>query len=110
MIGMTKEEKKAIGQLIWYKQLFNNGYCKDCNELCSSGASIPSIDLANSIATVLNLIQRQDRQIDLMADTILEDTLKLDTYWCNGCSKTIDCPYKNPKDCIKQYFVEQKEV
>ena len=97
MIGMTKEEKKAIGQLIWYKQLFNNGYCKDCNELCSSGASIPSIDLANSIATVLNLIQRQDRQIDLMAEHIER-----------GCD--FDSRIQT-KEQIKQYFTEQaKEV
>lgn len=63
------------------------------------------VDLLESI------IERKDRQIDLMADTILEDTLKLDTYWCNGCFKTAECPYKKPKDCIKQYFKKQvKEV
>lgn len=57
------------------------------------------------------MLEQKNRQIDLMADTILKDTLKLDTYWCNGCSKTIECPYKNPNKCIVQYFVEKaKEV
>ena len=57
------------------------------------------------------MLEQKNRQIDLMADTILEDTLKLDTCWCNGCSKTIECPYKNPNECIVQYFANQaKEV
>ena len=68
------------------------------------------------IKTILNLIQKQqeeinkkDKQIDLMAETILEDTFKLDTYWCNGCSKTGECSYEHPKHCIKYYFEKQAE-
>lgn len=64
-----------------------------------------------AIQKIKNLIQKKDKQIDLMAETILEDTEKLDTYWCNGCFKTAECSYKNPNECIKQYFEKQaKEV
>lgn len=106
---MTEEEKEAIEYFTKRMDI-----CLENADICDeNNFDEEAICLRKEralIEIVLNLIQRQDRQIDLMADTILEDTLKLDTYWCNGCSKTIDCPYKNPKDCIKQYFVEQKEV
>lgn len=52
-------------------------------------------------------IEKKDKIIDVMAETILEDTEKLDTYWCNGCFKTAECPYKNPNKYIKQYFEKQ---
>ena len=56
-------------------------------------------------------LKEKDKIIDLMAETILEDTIKLDTYWCNGCSKTAECPYEYPKECIIKYFEKQaKEV
>lgn len=105
---MIEEEKEAIEKLeSWREFIINN-----------KGKVNRANDIKFYLRTVLNLIQKQqeeieqkDRQIDLMADTILKDTLKLDTYWCNGCSKTIECPYKNPNKCIVQYFVEQaKEV
>lgn len=95
---MTEEEKKAIEYLT-----------KDLKKADMLEMTVHTDN--ESLRVVLNLIQRKDRQIDLMADTILEDTLKLDTCWCNGCSKTIECPYKNPNECIVQYFANQaKEV
>jgi len=65
---MTEEEKKAIEQLLWYKKLFDKGYCEDCNELCSSGASIPSKDLSKQIEVILNLIQKQQEKIKKLKD------------------------------------------
>lgn len=42
-----------------------------------------------------------------MAETIVEDTNKSGTFWCNGCLET--CKYSSVKDCIKQYFERKVE-
>lgn len=63
---MTEEDKKAITQILWYKNLFDKGYCQDCNELCSSGAAIPSKDLSNSIEAVLNPIKSKQKEIEIL--------------------------------------------
>lgn len=56
------------------------------------------------ITEALDLIEKQDKIIDEMAKTILEDTIKLDTFWCNGCTKVSRCPYNSIEECIKEYF------
>ena len=68
-------------------------------------------NLANDIETVLNMlkekdkkIEKKDRQIKLMAQTILENTSKLKTFWCNGCTQIANCPYKEAVDCIEDFF------
>lgn len=59
----------------------------------------------NAIETVLNLLEKKDKQIDLMAEYIskidIEEDIciknKTNPDWCNE-------DYTNCKDCIKQYF------
>lgn len=66
--------------------------------------------------TILNMlkekdkkIEKKDRQIKLMAQTILEDTSKLKTFWCNGCTQIANCPYKEAVDCIEDFFERKSE-
>lgn len=54
-------------------------------------------------------IEKKNKQIDLMAETIFDDTIKLKTFWCNGCTEIKECPYEEPKKCIKQYFERRIE-
>ncbi len=103
---MTEEEKEAINRLEDYEDL-----------------SLFPVNMREDFRIISRLIQNQeymiqeqqeeikkkDKQIELMAKAILEDTKELDTFWCNGCFKTVECPYKNPKECIKQYFKKQVE-
>ena len=42
-----------------------------------------------------------------MADTILEDSEKLGTYWCNGCLKVSECEWEHPRYCIINFFKEE---
>lgn len=85
---MTEEEKKAIW---WLEEVV-----ADKEEYKKTHAWVGSVTL-DYIETLLNLIQRQDRQIDLMAEHIEK-----------GCD--FDSRIQT-KDCIKQYFAEQaKEV
>lgn len=58
---------------------------------------------------ILNLIQKQQKVIDEMTETIIEDTAKLDTLWCNGCLKLSECPHKEIKQCVIQYFENKVE-
>ena len=58
---MTEEEKKAIEKLKSYKELFSKGYCEDCNELCAID-NFPSKDLENNIDTLLNLIEKLQKE------------------------------------------------
>lgn len=116
---MSEEERKAITQLLWYKNLFNKGYCEDCNELCSSGASVPSKDLSKSIEIILNLIQSKQKEIE-KKDKIV-DELEDIFYNYQLCEYEItDCTYRKCdyiaddeippcKDCIKQYFEKKVE-
>ncbi len=119
------EEKKAIGQLIWYKQLFDNGYCKDCNELCSSGATNPNEDLSKSIEILLNLIQKQqaelaekdreikkkDKIINLMSEYLA--SIDFDQHCAEVPDICMGCPKEDDLDgymqCIKQYFERKVE-
>ncbi len=126
---MSEEENKAIMQLLWYKKLFDKGYCENCNELCSSGASIPSQDLSKQIEVVLNLIQKQQEEIeklnyikrnfdyvvqketekkDKIIDLILQDLMA-----CGGLD-FIDIGnsngnFKEDKQKLKQYFEKKVE-
>lgn len=55
-------------------------------------------------------IKKKDKIIDEMAKNILEDTVKLDTFWCNGCFKLKECPFENrAEQCIKNWYVEKVE-
>ena len=63
------------------------------------------------LETVLNMlkekdkkIEKKDRQIKLMAQTILENTSELKTFWCNGCTQIDNCPYKEAVNCIEDFF------
>ena len=63
------------------------------------------------LETVLNMlkekdkkIEKKDRQIKLMAQTILENTSELKTFWCNGCTQIANCPYKEAVNCIEDFF------
>ncbi len=94
---MTEEEKKAIEYLT-----------KDLKKADMLEMTVHTDN--ESLRVVLNLIQRKDRQIDLMAEelsifnhlSMCEDCEKI----CENDYKYTDCDY-----CIKQYFAEQaKEV
>ena len=120
---MTEKEKEKIDKTIQSFRNFIKSKENEQDKLCENEEFYKDDIEQNEMFLkmlhfVLNLIQKQqeeikkkDKQIDLMAETILEDTEKLDTYWCNGCFKTAECSYKNPNECIKQYFEKQaKEV
>lgn len=64
--------------------------------------------LIQRIKTQNGILKKQNKIIDAMAETIIEDTLKLDTFWCNGCQKISECLYKDVKQCVREYF--EKEV
>lgn len=64
--------------------------------------------LIQRIKTQNGILKKQNRIIDAMAETIIEDTSKLDTFWCNGCQKISECPYQDVKQCVREYF--EKEV
>lgn len=64
--------------------------------------------LIQTIKTYKGMLQKQNKMIDFMAETIIEDTSKLGTFWCNGCQNISECPYKDMKQCVREYF--EKEV
>lgn len=64
--------------------------------------------LIQTIKTYKGMLQKQNKIIDSMAETIIEDTSKLDIFWCNGCQKISECPYKDIKQCVREHF--EKEV
>ena len=49
-------------------------------------------------------IEKKNKQIKLMAQTILENTSELKTFWCNGCMQIANCPYKEAVNCIEDFF------
>ena len=64
--------------------------------------------LIQTIKTYKGMLQKQNKIIDAMAETIIEDSHKLGTYWCNGCQKVGKCPYKDVKQCVREDF--EKEI
>lgn len=64
---------------------------------------------AQAIEKVIKELKKKDRMIDEMAETIIEDSYELGTYWCNGCTKVAECPYKEQKECVKQNFGKKVE-
>lgn len=70
-----------------------------------------------TIETVLNLIQEQQAEIEKknkiineMAETIMIDTAKIGTFWCSGCTEIARCKHNNNAvECIKQYFERKIE-
>lgn len=56
------------------------------------------------IKQLQEVLESKDRQIKLMAQTILENTSELKTFWCNGCTQIANCPYKEAVDCIEDFF------
>lgn len=98
---MTKEEKKAIEKLKWY---FKNS---------------KSLDIAKQTYTVLNLIQKQQVEIE-KKDKIIEELEDI-FYDYQLCEYEItDCTYRKCEDiaddkeppckqCIKQYFEKKVE-
>lgn len=65
-------------------------------------------DLIQKNRTYKGMLQKQNKIIDLMADTIIEDSDNLGTFWCNGCLELSKCPYKDIKQCVREYF--EREV
>lgn len=119
---MTEEEKEAIKYLKQIQQDFLNSAKRRRENGEDTGyGTLEDVDKLSAfeIGIILNLIQNQqtekeqlkaelekkDKMIDEMAKTILEDTEKLGTFWCNGCYEK--CRYSSVKDCIKQYFEKQ---
>lgn len=60
--------------------------------------------LIQKIKTYKGMLQKQNKIIDAMAETIIKDTDLLGTFWCNGCGKLPECPYKEPKQCVREHF------
>lgn len=65
--------------------------------------------LIQTIKTYKGMLQKQNKIIDAMAEAIIEDTSKLDTFWCNGCLKISDCPYKDIKQCVRECFEKESK-
>ena len=109
---MPKEQEKPISEL---RKL------RDVNKRNSIGKAIETVlnmlkEKDNDIHRMQELLDisnannvNKEKQIDLMAETILDDTIKLKTFWCNGCTEIKECPYEEPKKCIKQYFERKVE-
>lgn len=57
-----------------------------------------NIDDSKSLGKILNGVLYD------MADTILIDSERLGTYWCNGCLKVDGCDFKHPRDCVVDSF------
>ena len=62
------------------------------------------------LETVLNLLEKKDKIIDLMTEWISNKCFYADDY-CNTCEVIQDSCYKDIdcKDCIKQYFERKVE-
>ena len=113
---MTEEEKKAIEKLKSYKELFSKGYCKDCNELCAID-NFPSKDLENNIDTLLNLIEKlQKENEELKEDNlgIREENIKLvnchisyERYTGLDFLLPDKFKYAIPKDKIREIIIEE---
>lgn len=59
--------------------------------------------------TIEEELEKQNKVIDNMAKTIIEDTSKLDTFWCNGCFKIAECPYNhNVRECVIKRFEKEE--
>ena len=58
---------------------------------------------------IIDEIDIQNKIIDKMTECILEDTLKLNTFWCAGCLEYVNCKYKRIEECIKEYFRKKVE-
>lgn len=56
------------------------------------------------IKQLQEVLESKDKQIKLMAQTILENTSELKTFWCNGCTQIANCPYKEAVNCIEDFF------
>ena len=86
-------EEKAIERVEKYIKSFN-GNALDCV----------------AIGTVLTLLEKKDKEIDLMAEWIEKHTKYYDEDGCycevekDICNKNIECEY-----CIKQYFERKVE-
>lgn len=63
----------------------------------------------NCLDTIEEELEKQSKMINEMAKTIIEDTCKLDTFWCNGCLKIAECPFENDiRECVINDF--EKEI
>ena len=103
---MTKEQE-AIEILNKFK---NNEMQRDKLEISRYGGwkigdIYKHLELNPAIETVLSMIEKKDKQIDLMAEFISKQDVeeeiciknKTNPDWCNE-------DYTNCKDCIKQYY------
>lgn len=84
---------------------FYRGYAardKVAKEICSKCTYMKKDRQQNK--TYKGMLQKQNKIIDAMAETIIEDTDKLGTFWCNGCEKLSKCPYKDIKQCVREHF------
>lgn len=109
---MTKEQEEAIEMLediknnTWTTKYIMSSDSKKAetvlNMLKENSAEIEkkNTELAEKNAE----IEKKNKQIKLMAQTILENTSELKTFWCNGCTQIANCPYKEAVDCIEDFF------
>ena len=61
------------------------------------------------IKQLQEVLKSKNKQIKLMAQTILENTSELKTFWCNGCTQIANCPYKEAVNCIEDFFERKSE-
>ena len=54
-------------------------------------------------------LEKKDKIIDLMAETIKKDSIKSGNFWCSGCCVESICPYQKIEECIKEYYKRQVE-
>lgn len=89
---MTKEQEEAIEKL--KRELNNLEYTKDL-DMASDNYFGQFEERINTIKTILSMLEEKDKQIDLMAKTIMED----ENLICE-----FDFEDWESKEEVKQYF------
>ena len=95
---LSKEEQEAIDL---FKEILDERSCLISDDIGE-----------NDIKVVLNLIQKQSKVIDEMANTIVGDRRLLHLMCDRVINKTEDKCYEDNvlcDDCIKQYFYRKAE-
>jgi len=99
---MTDEERKAIENI---KEMIESIFkCEDDEEF------VCDVSDGGYLQTALNLINKQEKAIDRMINWIERDCYYQDEFG-NSCSIIQDSCFSNKdcKECIKEYFMEDKE-
>lgn len=98
-------EEEAIEELKKHISLVNKDYA--ISDYCEKCGNI------EAIGTVLNLLEKKDKIIDLMAETINNHDIDEDI--CKQMGQKANCnefeDTEKCKECIKQYFINKaKEI